>query len=46
MTQALKVANRSELPPGGKMLLELDGRAIALFNVDGTYLRDRRRLHS
>ena len=37
MTQALKVANRAELPPGGKILLEVDGRAIALFNVDGTF---------
>ena len=40
MTQVLKVATRSELPPGGKILVEIDGRAIALFNVDGTYLRD------
>ena len=37
MIQLVKVANRSELPPGGKVLLEVDGRAIALFNVDGTY---------
>lgn len=37
MAQALKVANRGELPPGGKILLEVDGRAIALFNVEGTF---------
>ena len=37
MPEALKVANRSELPPGGRTLLEVDGRAIALFNVDGTF---------
>jgi 3-phenylpropionate/trans-cinnamate dioxygenase ferredoxin component len=37
MTEEHKVANRTELPPGGKILLELDGRAIALFNVGGTY---------
>jgi 3-phenylpropionate/trans-cinnamate dioxygenase ferredoxin subunit len=37
MTQALKAARCSELPPGGKILLEIDGRAIALFNVDGTF---------
>jgi 3-phenylpropionate/trans-cinnamate dioxygenase ferredoxin subunit len=37
MTQALKVANRSELPLGGKILLEVDGRAIALFNVEGVF---------
>ena len=37
MTQAHKAAARSELPPGGKILLEIDGRAIALFNVEGKY---------
>lgn len=37
MAQGLKVANRGELPPGGKILLEVDGRAIALFNVEGTF---------
>jgi 3-phenylpropionate/trans-cinnamate dioxygenase ferredoxin component len=31
----VKVASQSELPPGGKKLVEVDGRAIALFNVDG-----------
>ena len=37
MTQQLKAASCSELPPGGKKLLELDGRAIALFNVEGNF---------
>ena len=33
----VKVATRAELPPGGKLLTEIDGRAIAVFNVEGTY---------
>lgn len=33
----VKVATRAELPPGGKRLAEVDGRAIAVFNVDGSY---------
>ena len=37
MPQYLKVAVRSEIPTGGKKLVDLDGRAIALFNVDGEY---------
>ena len=37
MPEPVKVATRSELPPGGKKLLDVDGRAIALFNVDGTF---------
>jgi 3-phenylpropionate/trans-cinnamate dioxygenase ferredoxin subunit len=37
MSEFVKVAERKELPPGGKMLAEVDGRPIALFNVDGTY---------
>jgi 3-phenylpropionate/trans-cinnamate dioxygenase ferredoxin component len=36
MTEFVKVAQRSDLPPGGKLLAEVDGRPIALFNVDGT----------
>jgi 3-phenylpropionate/trans-cinnamate dioxygenase ferredoxin subunit len=35
MATFVKVATRSELPPGAKKLVELDGRAIAVFNVDG-----------
>jgi 3-phenylpropionate/trans-cinnamate dioxygenase ferredoxin subunit len=33
----VKVASRSEVPPGGKALAEVDGRAIALLNVGGTF---------
>ena len=27
----------SEVPPGGKKLVEVDGRAVAFFNVGGTF---------
>ena len=37
MAEFVKVASRSELPPGGKKLADVDGRAIALFNVDGAF---------
>ena len=37
MLTFVKVATRDELPVGGKKLVEVDGRAIALFNVDGTF---------
>lgn len=37
MPDRVKVANVADLPPGGKTLLEVDGRAIALFNVDGQF---------
>jgi 3-phenylpropionate/trans-cinnamate dioxygenase ferredoxin subunit len=37
MSDFVKVAEREDLPPGGKMLAEVDGRPIAVFNVDGTY---------
>lgn len=33
----VKVATTSELPEGGHKLVDLDGRAIALFRVDGQY---------
>lgn len=35
MSAFLKVGPLSDLPPGGKLLADLDGRAIAVFNVDG-----------
>lgn len=35
MSEFVKVATRSEIGPGARMLAEVDGRAIALFNVDG-----------
>ena len=34
MSEPVKAASRSELPLGGKKLLDVDGRAIALFRVD------------
>jgi 3-phenylpropionate/trans-cinnamate dioxygenase ferredoxin subunit len=37
MNKPVKVAARSELPPGEKKLIDVDGRAIALFNVDGSF---------
>jgi 3-phenylpropionate/trans-cinnamate dioxygenase ferredoxin component len=37
MSSAVKVAGRAELPPGSRKLLEIDGRAIALFNIDGAF---------
>jgi 3-phenylpropionate/trans-cinnamate dioxygenase ferredoxin component len=37
MAEFSKVATRAELPPGGKLLAEIDGRPIAVFNVDGTF---------
>ena len=37
MSSFVKVATRAELPPGGKKLVEIDGRAIAVFNVDGGF---------
>ena len=35
MENFVKVALASDLSPGGKKLLDLDGRAVALFNVEG-----------
>jgi 3-phenylpropionate/trans-cinnamate dioxygenase ferredoxin subunit len=37
MSEFVKVIDRSQLPPGGKMLAEVDGRPIAVFNVDGHF---------
>jgi len=37
MAEFVRVAGRSEIAPGGKKLVEIDGRAIAVFNVDGTF---------
>ena len=37
MAEFVKVGVIAELSPGGKKLLDIDGRAIALFNVDGTF---------
>jgi len=37
MPEFVKVAARAEVPDGGKKLLDIDGRAIALFNVGGSF---------
>jgi 3-phenylpropionate/trans-cinnamate dioxygenase ferredoxin component len=37
MSSFVKVTTRAELPPGGKKLVEIDGRAIAVFNIDGAF---------
>lgn len=37
MSEFFKVAKVSELPPGGKKLVEVDGIPVALFNVDGEF---------
>src|SRR5512135_1376763 len=37
MAPFVKVASRSEIPPGAKKLVEVDGRPIAVFNVDGSF---------
>ena len=37
MPSFVKVASRGELPPGSKKLAEVDGRPIAVFNVDGKF---------
>ena len=37
MSEFVKVATRAELPPGGKQLADVDGRAIAVFNVNGQF---------
>jgi 3-phenylpropionate/trans-cinnamate dioxygenase ferredoxin subunit len=37
MATFVKVATRSELPPGSKKLVEVDGRAIAVLHCDGGY---------
>jgi len=37
MPESVKVANCQEVPPGAKKLVDVDGRAIALFNIGGTF---------
>src|SRR5260370_20486626 len=37
MSTFVKIATRAELPAGGKKLVEIDGRAIAVFNIDGAF---------
>ncbi|MEK6285495.1 MAG: Rieske (2Fe-2S) protein [Acidobacteriota bacterium] len=37
MSDFIKIANTSDLPPGQAMVVEIDGRTIAVFNVDGQF---------
>ena len=37
MSEFARVASRGDLPSGGKVLAEVDGRPIAVFNVEGRY---------
>lgn len=37
MSEFIKVANKSDLPPGRAAVVELAGRTIALFNVNGEF---------
>jgi 3-phenylpropionate/trans-cinnamate dioxygenase ferredoxin subunit len=37
MSEFMQVALRDEIVPGGKKLVDLEGRAIAVFNVDGHF---------
>ena len=37
MGQLIKVAETNEVPPGTAKAVDVEGRAVALFNVDGTY---------
>jgi 3-phenylpropionate/trans-cinnamate dioxygenase ferredoxin component len=37
MADFVKVAETTEIAPGGKKLTEIDGRALAVFHVEGAY---------
>ena len=37
MGQLIKVAETNEVPPGTAKVVDVEGRAVALFNVDDTY---------
>ncbi len=37
MGQLIKVAETNEVPPGTAKSVDLEGRPVALFNIDGTY---------
>ena len=46
MAEFVKVANLSDLGPGSSMTVEANGKAVALFNVDGAvYALDNTCLH-
>ena len=36
MSEFIRVGRLDEVPPGGKLLVDLGGLAIAVFNVEGT----------
>lgn len=41
MAELVRVARQTDIPPGGKLLAEVDGRAIAVFHcADGFYAVD------
>jgi 3-phenylpropionate/trans-cinnamate dioxygenase ferredoxin subunit len=37
MADFVRLASTTELPHGGKKLFDVEGRAVAIFNVDGTF---------
>ena len=37
MAKTIKIAQTSDLPPRTGKVVQADGRAIALFNVEGTF---------
>lgn len=37
MSEFVRVAGTADLKPGSGMVAEVNGRSIAVFNVDGTY---------
>ena len=37
MGQLIRVAEKKDVPPGTAKAVDVEGRAVALFNVDGTY---------
>jgi nitrite reductase (NADH) small subunit len=37
MSEFVKVANKSDLPPGQGMVVDVNGNRIALFNVNGEF---------
>ena len=37
MGQLIKVAETNEVPPGTAKAVDVEGRPVALFNIDGTY---------
>ena len=37
------VAEAGEIPPGGRKIVEVEGRSIGIFNVGGEYLAVRNR---